>query len=70
MLPLKRAILVSKPKQVGHAPDSGEGQDAAAPLLGDLLVVLAQLFAATQFIGEQLRLVHCSCGQGAALRTC
>ena len=33
-----------------HGDDSGA---ALAPLLGDCFVILAQLFAAMQFIGEQ-----------------
>lgn len=39
--------------QVGSA-GGGSHDAASAPLLGDLLVVLAQFFAATQFIGECL----------------
>lgn len=39
--------------QVGSA-GGGSDDAASAPLLGDLLVVLAQFFAATQFIGECL----------------
>lgn len=44
--------------QVASTPAHGGGEDAAlAPLLGDCFVVLAQLFAAMQFIGEH----HVSC---------
>jgi hypothetical protein len=39
--------------QVASAPaGSDDGEAALAPLLGDCFVVLAQLFAAMQFIGE------------------
>jgi hypothetical protein len=42
---------------VDSAPKHGDDSGAAlAPLLGDCFVILAQLFAAMQFIGEQ-----CAC---------
>lgn len=43
-----------------HSDDSGA---ALAPLLGDCFVILAQLFAAMQFIGEQFACpaVHYGC---------
>ena len=40
---------------VQSGTQAGSGGAARDPLRGDVLVVLAQLFAATQFIGELAR---------------
>jgi hypothetical protein len=52
---------------VDSAPHHGDDSGAAlAPLLGDCFVILAQLFAAMQFIGEQVEFFCCTpCGSVA-----
>ncbi len=47
-----KLVAVQSGAQAGSGGTAREGAD---PLRGDVLVVLAQLFAATQFIGELAR---------------